>query len=239
MIDVHDVKCTIGVKKANLTVGTGEVFGLLGPNGAGKSTLLSVLATLHKPTQGRVTVQGVDLIKQPKLVRPMIGYVPQDIALWEHLTVKENVRLWMGLAKSKRDKTSLLGLYEELGLSGLLHKKVRHLSGGMKRKLNLLVALLHDPSVLLLDEPTVGIDLPAKHDINEWITKRAKEGMTVLYTTHDMHEILTVCTRFAMMSHGEITFTGTHEEAFNLANSQSAKIETYEEAIFHLMRQSS
>ncbi|NGP44803.1 ABC transporter ATP-binding protein [Bacillaceae bacterium SIJ1] len=239
MIDVQHVSCSIQhksiIQDVSFTVQQGEMFGLLGPNGAGKSTLLSALATLKPLDHGHILIDGIDLSIDPKKARSRLGFVPQDIAVWQNLSVLENLKIWQRLSGSLLKKEQVSQIASEFGLNHLLTKKVRTLSGGMKRKLNMAIAFLHHPAVVLLDEPTVGIDLPSKNEINRLLREKAMEGLTVIYTTHDMHEILTVCDRFAILTNGRITFCGTLEEAFKEAKQYNNEINKQEDAILALM----
>ncbi|MDQ0229291.1 ABC transporter ATP-binding protein [Metabacillus malikii] len=241
MISIENVHRHYGKKSilngVTLQIQDGEIFGLLGPNGAGKSTLLSILTTVMKPSEGQVYMNGFDVTKQHKQIRQMIGYVPQDIALWEELTVKENIRLWSKFIKTKIPKERMIQVCEEVNLHNKWHEKVSQLSGGMKRKLNIAVALLHDPDILLMDEPTVGIDIQSKLEINEYMKVLAKQGKTIVYTTHDMSEIKGLCSRIGVLKKGKLTFIGTIETAKASINNQLNKpIINEEEIIFHLLK---
>ncbi|MGN7940074.1 heme ABC exporter ATP-binding protein CcmA [Virgibacillus sp. 6R] len=242
MITIDQVHHNYGKKKilqgVSLQINAGEIFGLLGPNGAGKSTLLSILTTTVKPSKGTVTMKGLDIHKQTKQVRQMIGYVPQDIALWDELTVKENLKFWSKFLKTKVSVARMLEACEEVKLQDKWNEKVSKLSGGMKRKLNIAVALMHDPDILLMDEPTVGIDLQSKLEINEYMKSLAAAGKTIVYTTHDMSEIKTICKRIGVLKKGSIEFTGTLEEAKSYLNKQGNEpIVNEEELIFAMLRE--
>ena len=143
----------------------------------------------------------------------MIGYVPQDIGLWEDLTVEENMIFWSKFSEQPVEKEHLFALCQKVRLEEKWYEKVANLSGGMKRKLNIAVSLIHNPEILLMDEPTVGIDLESKLEINKYIQDLAKQGKTVLYTTHDLREIMHLCDRIGVLNNGEITFVGTIDEA--------------------------
>jgi len=173
----------------------GEIVGLVGENGAGKSTLLQLLATVIQPTQGDIQLDELSYMTGVKEIRRLIGYVPQDISIWEEFTVEENMLFFEQLSWKKRTKEECRQLCLDMQLT---HWKeaVQSLSGGMKRKLNLAISLLHDPAFLLLDEPTVGIDLKSKMEIGSYLHRLAKnEGKMIMYTSHDMDEITTVCDR--------------------------------------------
>ncbi|MEG0258349.1 MAG: ABC transporter ATP-binding protein [Lysinibacillus sp.] len=173
----------------------GEVIGLVGENGAGKSTLLNILATVTQPTAGQVTLDSLPYAGNLKEIRQRIGYVPQELSIWEELTVKENMLLFEKLSWVKKTKEQCQQLCLNMQLTQW-DEKVSALSGGMKRKLNMAISLLHDPQLLLLDEPTVGIDMKSKNEIGKYLVNLAKnEGKMVLYTSHDMNEIVTFCDR--------------------------------------------
>lgn len=217
MIEINNVSKTYGKKRSlanvTLTVESGEVIGLLGPNGAGKSTLLSILSTITAPSSGNVTIGGLSLKKNQKAIREVIGYVPQDIALWEELSVKENMKMWSKMTSRSLSNKQLQSLCSAVQLEGRWKEKVKNLSGGMKRKLNIAVSLIHEPSVLLMDEPTVGIDLQSKLEIIRYIKQLAAKGKTIIYITHDLNEILGVCDRFAVLKEGKLEFVGTMDQA--------------------------
>ncbi|MEO4053852.1 ABC transporter ATP-binding protein [Solibacillus sp. CAU 1738] len=173
----------------------GEVVGLVGENGAGKSTLLNILATVIKPSAGQVILDGMPYKGNQNAMRRHIGYVPQELSIWEDLTVEENMLFFEKLSWTKRTKEQCRELCLNMQLTQW-EEKVSSLSGGMKRKLNMAISLLHDPKLLLLDEPTVGIDLKSKNEIGKYLVDIAKnDGKMVLYTSHDMNEIATFCDR--------------------------------------------
>ncbi|MFK2825180.1 ABC transporter ATP-binding protein [Bacillus sp. B190/17] len=241
MISIKNVEKYYRKKKilgpVNLHVDKGEIFGLVGPNGAGKSTLLSILATITIPSAGKVTIKGLDAVKQAKAVRRQIGYVPQDIALWEDMTVKENMLFWNKVSKSKKKEEQLKELCESVQLCGKWEEKASRLSGGMKRKLNIAVSLIHEPDLLLMDEPTVGIDLQSKFEINELMKQLASDGKTIVYITHDVNEIIYMCTRIGVLKQGEFHFIGTMNEAAALLKRCGDDWKNEEDIIFQLLKQ--
>jgi ABC-2 type transport system ATP-binding protein len=182
----------------------GEIVGLIGENGAGKSTLLKIIATLEQASSGDVELFEQGYAKNRKAVRKYIGYVPQDIAIWEELTVAENMLFFEKLSFQSKSSEELKQLCLDMNLQKW-NEPVKTLSGGMKRKLNLAITLIHEPSILLLDEPTVGIDLKSKKEIGSYLFKQAKEkNRMIIYTSHDMDEITELCDRAICI--GEDTF---------------------------------
>jgi ABC-2 type transport system ATP-binding protein len=189
----------------------GEIFGLLGPNGAGKTTAISILSTLLKPDGGTVAVKGLDIWRHKKAVRRIIGLVPQEIALYPTLSVRENLRFFgklQGLCGS-RLRRRIEATLAAVGLEQRADQRIVTFSGGMKRRANLAVGLLHDPPVLFLDEPTVGIDAQSRQLILERIEALRDRGTAVLYTTHYMEEAQRLCTRAAIMDQGRILTQGS------------------------------
>jgi ABC-2 type transport system ATP-binding protein len=202
------------VDRISFSVGKGELFGLLGPNGAGKTTTISVLATLLPADGGRASVGGYDLASDPAAVRRLIGIVPQEIALYTDLSAKDNLEFWGRLygLRGGALKNRVSELLEMADLSGQARQKVADFSGGMKRRLNLVVGLVHSPEVLFLDEPTVGIDAQARSRILEIIKNLSDEGLTVIYTTHYLEEAEQLCDRIGVIDKGQMVAVGDKEE---------------------------
>jgi ABC-2 type transport system ATP-binding protein len=192
----------------------GEIYGLLGPNGAGKTTTLSMVAGLMQPDEGRVLFDDVDLAADPLGIKKHLGVVPQEVALYEELTARENLQFWGGLygLSGARLKESIRTALERVGLDDNADKRVGKFSGGMKRRLNLSMGLVHQPRVVMMDEPTVGIDPQARAKILDVVREIAASGTTVLYTTHYLEEAEGFCDRIAIMDHGKILAEGTLEE---------------------------
>jgi len=178
------------VKGVSFSIKEGEIFSLLGPNGAGKTTTISMLSTLYSPTSGDATVDGHSVTTDPMSVRAVIGVVPQDLALYEELTARENLIFWgqMYNLSGKSLNTRVDEVLEQIGLTDKARKRVKTFSGGMKRRVNIGVGLLHKPKVLFMDEPTVGIDPQSRRAILDTVKDLNKQGMTLLYTTHYMEE---------------------------------------------------
>ena len=216
-IDIRDLRKTYrgaaapSVDGLTLHVSEGEFFGLLGPNGAGKTTTLSILAGLLSFDRGTVHLCGLDIRRDRARIRPLIGVVPQDIALYSELTAAENLHFFgrMHDLPTRTLRESIDTDAGRLDLRAHLHKRIEYLSGGMKRKLNLLVALLHRPRILFLDEPTVGVDVHSRQEIIAHLRALNTDGMTIIYTSHDMVEAERLCTRVALMNRGTIVCEGT------------------------------
>jgi ABC-2 type transport system ATP-binding protein len=195
------------VDDVSFEVQEGEIYGLLGPNGAGKTTTISIVAGLLKVDNGRVLVAGADAAG----ARKIMGVVPQEIALYEELTGRENLVYWgriAGLAGSEARRRAV-ELLQALSLTDRADETVRKYSGGMKRRVNLGAALMHRPRLLLLDEPTVGIDPQARMSILEFVRGLCAQGTAVLYTTHYLEEAETLCRRIGIIDHGKLLAEGT------------------------------
>jgi ABC-2 type transport system ATP-binding protein len=214
MIDVRDLVrrygSTVAVDHVSFAVERGELFGLLGPNGAGKTTTISVLSTLLPAHGGRATVAGCDVATDPSAVRRRIGVVPQEIALYEDLSARDNLMFWGRLYGLRgRDLVRRTDeLLDEVELSAHSGQRVGSYSGGMKRRLNLAAGLMHGPDVLFLDEPTVGIDAQARSRILELIRRLNADGLTVLYTTHYLEEAEHLCHRIGVIDQGRLVALG-------------------------------
>ena len=210
------------VDDISLEIGEGEIFGFLGPNGAGKTTTLSMIAGLLKPDNGKITIDGMDLEKDIRRIRKIMGIVPQDMAFYEELTAKENLAFWGKLnGLGGRDLQNRIESYlEKTGLKGRENEALKKYSGGMKRRINLIIGLLHHPRLLLLDEPTAGIDVQTKLNIFETIREAAAGGTTVIYTTHNLKEAEDLCDRIAIMDNGKILALGTLQELIKLVGEK-------------------
>lgn len=196
----------IAVDGVSFGVEHGETFGLLGPNGAGKTTLMEILCGLRKLDQGKVTVSGFDLRKDSRKVRSVIGFCPQETLLYDLLSVRENFSFSASLYSLDRRKFKERVEFSSkvLGVGEFLDRRVGQLSGGMKRRANLAASIIHDPPIVILDEPTVGFDPTIKREFWELIKNLRKSGKTVLLSTHDMYEADEICDRVAIMEKGKI-----------------------------------
>lgn len=198
------------VNGLTISINEGEVFGLLGPNGAGKTTAISIMNTLMRPTGGAVTICGIDAVRYPSEVKGFIGYVPQEVALYPTMSVRENLRFIgriYGL-KGKDLEARIDECIDFVGLEGGADQRVHTYSGGMKRRANLAAGILHRPKILFLDEPTVGIDPQSRNLILERLAAM-KGGTAMIYTTHYMGEVEQICSRVAIMDMGHIIAEGT------------------------------
>ncbi|HWQ18016.1 MAG TPA: ATP-binding cassette domain-containing protein [Sulfolobales archaeon] len=207
-----------GVKALNgvsFKVSKGEVYSLLGPNGAGKTTTMKIIATLLKPTSGRVTVMGIDVVSNPDSVRKIIGYVPQELSADDELTGMENVVLQARLYGISRDKAVRRAreLLEMVGLGEAANRLVKSYSGGMRRRLELAMGLVNEPELLILDEPTLGLDVQSKLSLWEHIERlRKEERVTILMTTHYMDEADKLSDRIAIIDRGRVVAEGSPQE---------------------------
>lgn len=233
MIEVKNLrkeyKKMVAVENVSLYLNKGESVGLLGPNGAGKSTTISMISTLLPPTKGTVTYNGKDALDHPQELRPVLGVVPQEIALYDELSAYENMKFFgkvYGLSGQELEDK----IQEVLELVGLIDRQkdaVNTYSGGMRRRINIAVSLMHDPEILIMDEPTVGIDPQSRNYILDMVRNLNREkGLTVLYTSHYMEEVEKLCDRVYIMDHGQIIASGTKEELKSiLSNEEMVQIQ--------------
>lgn len=204
----------VAVSNVSLTAGPAQIFGLLGPNGAGKSTTIGCISGLLEPSSGRVRVLGHDVVNDRRAARQELGVVPQELALYEDLSATENLRFWgsaYGL-RGKRLNDRVREILAETGLVDRAKEPVKRFSGGMKRRLNLGCGIVHRPKVLLLDEPTVGVDAQSRVRLLEVVRQQVVEGACVLYTTHYLEEAESLCDQLAIIDHGKIVAAGTLAE---------------------------
>ncbi|TFG72793.1 MAG: ATP-binding cassette domain-containing protein [Anaerolineales bacterium] len=202
------------VKGISFDIKEGEIFSLLGPNGAGKTTTIAMLSTLFKPTSGDATIDGNSVTKDPMAVKQVLGVVPQELALYEDLSARENLIFWgqmYGLS-GKTLKSRVEEVLNQIDLVERAKNKVKTYSGGMKRRVNIGVGLLHKPRLLFMDEPTVGIDPQSRRAILDTVKDLNQQGMTVLYTTHYMEEAAELSNRVGIIDNGELIALGTQDE---------------------------
>jgi ABC-2 type transport system ATP-binding protein len=197
-----------------LEIRPGELFGLLGPNGAGKTTLINILAGIRDPTKGSVTIAGFSMPSQSGEVKDLIGVCPQDTAVYDYLTGRENVELFGALhAMSSADvRKNADDLLDKLSLSGDADRRVGKFSGGMRRRINLIMALVHDPQIAFLDEPTVAMDPQSRRAVWDFIKSLRERGKTIILTTHYMEEAEELCDRVGIIDHGKLIALGSPGE---------------------------
>jgi ABC-2 type transport system ATP-binding protein len=213
--DLHkNFEDVYAVQGVSFDVQAGEIFSLLGPNGAGKSTIISMLACLLEPTQGDALVMGHSILSEQMAVKAAIGVIPQEIALYEDLSARENLNFWgkMYGLRGAPLRQRVDEVLEVIGLTERQKGRVGKFSGGMKRRLNIGIALLHKPQVIIMDEPTVGIDPQSRRNILDNVKELNQQGMTVLYTTHYMEEAQELSDHIAIMDQGQVIAQGTHDE---------------------------
>ena len=202
------------VSNLDLDILKGEIFGVLGPNGAGKTTLISMLCSLIKPTSGTFTINNLDYTNNKKELKQLIGIVPQEYALYPSLTAYENLSYFGSMygLQGKVLKESIHLYLEKMGLLEFANKKIEIFSGGMKRRINLIASVLHQPKILFLDEPTVGVDVQSKNVIIDHLKQLNKQGITIVYTSHHLNEAEHFCTRVVIIDHGKIIVKGQPKE---------------------------
>jgi len=224
MITVRSVSKSFGnieaVKNVSFNIKKGEIFGILGPNGAGKSTIVNLLNTLVRPDEGDVIIDGVNIKDDGETIKLIMGVVPQEIALYEELSAYENLMFWGGLYETPKQelKKNVIKTLEIVDLVSRKDDRIKTFSGGMKRRINIACSLLHNPKILVLDEPTVGVDPQNRNHIFEVIERLNNEGMTIIYTTHYMEEAERFCDNIAIIDVGRIIAQGTLKELKQISN---------------------
>jgi ABC-2 type transport system ATP-binding protein len=214
---------TKAVQGVDFNVEQGEIYSLLGPNGAGKTTTISMLSCLLRPDEGDARVMGNSIKENQMGVKSLLGVVPQEIALYEDLSARENLTFWgkMYGLRGGALKARVEEVLEIIGLQDRAKERVGKYSGGMKRRVNIGVALLHKPQVIYMDEPTVGIDPQSRRNILDSVVDLKKQGMTVLYTTHYMEEAEELSDHIGIVDHGKMIANGTHDELVKLVGEQT------------------
>lgn len=210
------------VDDISLEVKKGEIFGLLGPNGAGKTTTISMIASLLRPDTGKIYIDSLDTETDLKKIKKMMGVVPQEMAFYEELSAKENLIFWgklQGVGRKTLEERIRFYL-EKTGLLGRENDPLKKYSGGMKRRINLIIGLIHQPKLLLLDEPTIGIDVQTRLNIYEIIKEASSQGTTILYTTHNLQEAEELCHRIGIMDQGKILAEGTLTELIKIVGEK-------------------
>jgi len=224
LLEVHNLHKDFGGLKANddisFNIEKGELMGLIGPNGAGKTTVVNILCGLTKPTNGTAKVGGYDVQKETAKVKELIGVCLQETAIYHYLTGVENVELFGNLHVMKKEmlKKRRDILLENVGLTGDAKRRTAKYSGGMKRRLSLILALIHNPQIAFLDEPTVGMDPKSRRDVWSFIKELKKQGKTIILTTHYMEEAEELCDRVGIIDHGKLIALGSPEELISINN---------------------
>ncbi len=227
IIEVKDLVKRYGqltaVDSITFEVPAGEIFGLLGPNGAGKTTTIAILSSLIRPTSGTARVAGIDVVRSSLAARSKLGVVPQEIALYPSLTARDNLLFWgrMYGVPERALRERIDEILSVVGLADRAGNRIDTFSGGMKRRINIAVGLLHRPDVLFLDEPTVGIDPRTRRSILDLVRELNSHGLTVLYTTHYLEEAESLCHRVGIMDEGKMMAMGTRDELTAMIGARS------------------
>jgi len=209
---IKDYGSLRAVNQVSFDIEEGEIFGLLGPNGAGKTSLISTIMTVESLTSGQIKVAGYDVQKDPRIAKSLIGFMPQELIVHGYFTVKEVVQFYSGFCGVASSPERIEYLLKKLSLWDKRHHKVRALSGGMMRRLLMVKALIHAPKLLLLDEPTAGVDIHLRKAIWDYVRELNQEGMSILFTTHYLEEAEQLCDKVAFINGGQISHMGETKE---------------------------
>lgn len=222
------------LRGVSMTIRKGDIFGLLGPNGAGKTTLISILCGITAPGGGRVEFNGEDLFNNLNKLKQQIGVVPQDIALYPMLTARENLEFYGNMfgVHGRELQQRIADWLERLGLSHAANRRIDRFSGGMKRRINLIASVLHQPQLLFLDEPTVGVDVQSRTVIIEQLKELNQNGMTIIYTSHHLEEAENFCTNIGIIDYGQIIASGAPAALI----SQTPDSRNLEDVFLHLTK---
>ncbi|MGM0509133.1 MAG: ABC transporter ATP-binding protein [Fusobacteriota bacterium] len=227
-IEIKDISKSYGEVKAleniNLTIEKGEFFGLLGPNGAGKTTLIGILGSLVNRDKGEISVLGNEILKYPKKVKKSLGIVPQEVSLDPFFSVKDTLRIQSGYFGIKKNEEKIEEILQALGLKDKEDVNPRQLSGGMKRRLLIAKALVHDPEIIVLDEPTAGVDIELRNSMWDYVRKLNKEGKTIILTTHYLEEAEELCDRIAILDKGKVVKVDKKENLMDLVDRKRISI---------------
>ncbi len=227
MLTVNDLSKRFGdlvaVDHVSFEINAGEIFGFLGPNGAGKTTTINMICSLLQPDSGSVMLDGEELLPNRPALRKHLGIVPQEVALYEELNALDNLKFWGGLynLSGRALQKRIDELLDLMGLRDRAKSPIKTYSGGMKRRLNMAAGMMHQPKLLLLDEPTVGIDPQARFNMLETVRHIAESGTTILYTSHYLDEVEKLCPRLAIIDHGRILAMGTQESVREIVGEKT------------------
>lgn len=220
----HPSKTVHALKGVSFEIKSGEIFGLLGPNGAGKTTLISTITTLEKPTSGEVKVFGLDVVRQAQKIKQQVGVVHQEVINTGYFDIFEILEFQSGYYGILNNKDRIEYLLDRLALKVHAHKKVKQLSGGMKRRLMIAKALVHSPKLLLLDEPTAGVDVELRESLWKFVRELQKDGLSILLTTHYLEEAENLCHRIAIINKGELNFCGSPKDVIQKYSTKKINI---------------
>jgi ABC-2 type transport system ATP-binding protein len=230
---------TVAVDDLSFHVNAGEIFGLVGPNGAGKSTTMMILAGMRRADSGKVTIDGHPAGHGNGTIQRMLGVVPQDLAIYADLTARENLKFFGQIyrVRGAELKSRIERILAQIGLEAQADQYVRTFSGGMKRRLNFGVALIHEPRLVILDEPTVGVDPQSRSHLLDCIRQLAAQGVGVIYASHYMEEVEALCQRVAIIDHGKLLAVGTLEELIDKSNANlHVRVAAPEPELTHRLR---
>ncbi len=222
----HNAVSTEALKGISFDVKPGEIFGLLGPNGAGKTTLISIITTLEKPTSGDVRVFGESVLQNPLKTKTQIGIVPQEVVSSGFFNLEEILKYHSGYYGIKDNSVRINHLLDRLKLADHKHKMMRQLSGGMKRRMMIAKALVHSPQILLLDEPTAGVDVELRTQLWQFVRELQKEGVSIVLTTHYLQEAEALCDRVGIINKGELKYVGHTKEIISQLTQKKVSIVT-------------
>lgn len=224
------------VDRLSLTIAPGQIYGLLGPNGAGKSTLISMIAGALPPSDGAIRIFGVDVMRQTEAAKQMLGVVPQELVVEMAFTVEEVLWYYAGMygVAMQERKERIASVLADLSLEDKAKDRARTLSGGMKRRLMIAKAILHRPKVLILDEPTAGVDVSLRQKIWELVRRLNQEGTTILFTTHYLEEAEQLCESITLINHGIVVKQGRLKDIQNEFSKKVIHFELFDRAVTHL-----
>jgi ABC-2 type transport system ATP-binding protein len=232
-LEIRDVRKTFKTKKGDVVealkgvsfdVKPGEIFGLLGPNGAGKTTLISIITTLEKPTAGTVKVFGDSVQERPQITKRQVGVVPQEVVASGFFDLEELLRYHSGYFGLSRNEERIQKLLERLSLKPHAHKMMRQLSGGMRRRMMIAKALVHSPRVLLLDEPTAGVDVELRNQLWDFVRELKNEGVSIVLTTHYLQEAEALCDRVGIINKGELKYVGPTQDIISELTQKKVEV---------------